>query len=197
VRRRLAWWLLVAVLAAGCTTSNANEGTPSDQTDVWFIQHMAGQLLQTTAILDLAGDRITHPKLARLAETMNQQQQDHLQQPQGWLDSRGLAPYDPSRIPPPQGERPDAAVRGAWGRVRSGLPGGDGGPAPAPGASSRGPSSARAACLRSVSSPPSCWPNRRPRSTRWRPGGGRGPRATPFIGCPGDASVSAERYWSL
>jgi uncharacterized protein (DUF305 family) len=99
VRRRLAWWLLVAVLAAGCTTSNANEGTPSDQTDVWFIQHMAGQLLQTTAILDLADDRITHPKLARLAETMNQQQQDHLQQPQGWLDSRGLAPYDPQQDP--------------------------------------------------------------------------------------------------
>jgi uncharacterized protein (DUF305 family) len=99
VRRRLGWWLVVAVLAVGCTTSNANEGTPSDQTDVWFMQRMAGHLLQTTAIVDLAGDRITHPKLARLADTMNQQGQAHLQQLQGWLDRRGLAPYDPQQDP--------------------------------------------------------------------------------------------------
>ena len=99
MRRRLGWWLVVAVLAAGCTTSNANEGTPSDQTDVWFMQHMAGHLRRTSAIADLAGDRITHPKLARLADAMNQQGQAHLQQLQGWLDSRGLAPYDPQQDP--------------------------------------------------------------------------------------------------
>jgi uncharacterized protein (DUF305 family) len=99
VRRRLGWWLLVALLAAGCTTSNANEGTPSDQTDVWFMQHMAGHLLQTTAIVDLAGDRITRPELARLADTMNQQGHAHLQQLEGWLASRGLAPYDPQQDP--------------------------------------------------------------------------------------------------
>ena len=99
VRRRLGWWLVVAVLAAGCTTSTANEATPSDQTDVWFMQHMAGHLLQTTAILELAGDRITHPELAQLADTMNQQRQAHLHQLQGWLDSRGLAPYDPQQDP--------------------------------------------------------------------------------------------------
>jgi hypothetical protein len=46
-------WLLIAVLAAGCTASNASQATPSDQTDVGFMQHMAGHLLQTTAILDL------------------------------------------------------------------------------------------------------------------------------------------------
>ena len=101
--RRLGGWLVVAVLAVGCSTSNASEATPSDRTDVWFMQRMAGHLLQTTAILDLAGDRITHPELARLADTMSQQGQAHLQQLHGWLDSRGLAPglapYDPSRIP--------------------------------------------------------------------------------------------------
>jgi uncharacterized protein (DUF305 family) len=99
VRRRLGWWLLVAVLAASCTTSNANEGTPSDQTDVWFMQHMVPHLLQTTTILDLAGDRITRPELTRLADTINQQGQAHLDQLQGWLANRGLAPYDPQQDP--------------------------------------------------------------------------------------------------
>jgi uncharacterized protein (DUF305 family) len=100
VRHRLGWWLLVAVLAASCTTSNANEGTPSEQTDVWFMQHMVAHLLQTTAILDLAGDGITRPKLARLADTINQQVQAHLAQVQAWLANRGLAPYDPQQQPP-------------------------------------------------------------------------------------------------
>jgi hypothetical protein len=35
--------------------------TPSDQTDIRLLQSMAGHLLQWTALLDLAGDRITHP----------------------------------------------------------------------------------------------------------------------------------------
>jgi uncharacterized protein (DUF305 family) len=99
VRGRLGWWLLVAILAASCTTSNANEGTPGDQTDVWFMQHMAGHLLQATAILDLAGDRITRPKVDRLADTLDQQGQAHLQQLEAWLASRGLAPYDPQQDP--------------------------------------------------------------------------------------------------
>jgi uncharacterized protein (DUF305 family) len=99
MRRRLGWWLAVTVLVASCTTSNANEATPSDQTDVWFMQHMAGHLLQTGAILDLASDRITRPKLARLADTVDQQQQAHLQQLEAWLAGRGLAPYDPQQNP--------------------------------------------------------------------------------------------------
>jgi uncharacterized protein (DUF305 family) len=99
MRRQLGWWLVVAVLAASCTTSNANEGTPSDQTDVWFMQHMAGHLRQTTAIMHLASDRITHPKLARLADTVDQQGQAHLQQLDAWLAGRGLAPYDPQQDP--------------------------------------------------------------------------------------------------
>jgi uncharacterized protein (DUF305 family) len=99
MRRRLGWWLLVAVLAASCTTSNANEGTPSDQVDVWFMQHMVPHLLQTAAIVDLVGDRITRPKLARFAATINRQGQIDLQQLQGWLAERGLAPYDPQQDP--------------------------------------------------------------------------------------------------
>jgi uncharacterized protein (DUF305 family) len=99
VRGRLGWWLLVAVLAASCTTSNANEGTPDDRTDAWFMQHMAGHLLQTGAVVELAGHRITRPELARLADTMHRQGQAHLQQLQGWLASRGLAPYDPQQDP--------------------------------------------------------------------------------------------------
>jgi uncharacterized protein (DUF305 family) len=99
MRRRLGWWLVVAMLAASCSTSTANEGTPSDQTDVWFMQHMVPHLLQTTAIVDLAGHRITHPKLGRLANTVDQQGQAHLQQLQEWLASRGLAPHDPQQDP--------------------------------------------------------------------------------------------------
>jgi hypothetical protein len=99
MRRRLGWWLVIAVLAAGCTTSTANEGTPSDQTDVWFMEHMAGHLLQRTAILHLASHRITHPKLERLTNTIDQHGQAHLQQLQKWLASRGLAPTTPNKTP--------------------------------------------------------------------------------------------------
>jgi uncharacterized protein (DUF305 family) len=99
VRRRFGWLVLVALLAASCTTSNANEGTASDQPDVWFMQHMVPHLLQTTAILGLSGDRITQPELVRLADRMNEQGQAHLQQLQGWLEGRGLAPYDPQQDP--------------------------------------------------------------------------------------------------
>jgi uncharacterized protein (DUF305 family) len=99
VRRRLGGWLLVAVLAAGCTTSDAIQRTGGDQTDVWFAQHKVPHLLQTSAILDLAGEQLTRPKLARLAGTINRQSHVHVQQLQGWLDGRGLAPYDPQQDP--------------------------------------------------------------------------------------------------
>ena len=99
MRRRLRWWLLAVVLAAGCTSSNANESTVSDQADVWFMQHMVPHLLQTIAVVDLAGGQISHPELARLADAINRQSQAHLQQLQGWLASRGLAPYDPQQDP--------------------------------------------------------------------------------------------------
>ena len=116
MRRRRGWWLLVAMLAAGCTTSNANEHIASDQPDVWFMQHMAGHLLQTSAIVELTGDQITRPQLVRLADTINRQGQAHLHQLQGWLASRGLAPYDPQQDPN-RGKETDLArlsrVRGA------------------------------------------------------------------------------------
>ena len=80
VRRRLGWWLLVAVLATGCTTSDANQRQGSDQTDVWFAQHMVPHLLQNSAIVSLAGDQLTRPKLVRLADTINRQSHADLQQ---------------------------------------------------------------------------------------------------------------------
>jgi uncharacterized protein (DUF305 family) len=89
----------MAVLVAGCASPEANQPPASDKTDVWFAQHMAGHLLQTTSILHLTSDRITHPKLTRLANTINQQRQAHLTQLQAWLTSRGLAPYDPQQQP--------------------------------------------------------------------------------------------------
>jgi uncharacterized protein (DUF305 family) len=99
VRRRLGGWLLVAMLAAGCATSDATQRPGSDHTDVWFAQHMVPHLLQTSVIVNLAGDQLTRPKLARLAGTINRQSHVHLQQLQGWLEGRGLAAYDPQQDP--------------------------------------------------------------------------------------------------
>ncbi len=73
VRRRLGWWLLVALLVTGCTTSDATQRQGSDQTDIWFARHMVPHLLQNSAIVGLAGDQLTRPKLARLAGTIDRQ----------------------------------------------------------------------------------------------------------------------------
>ena len=99
VRRRFGWWLLVAMLAAGCSASDADQRPGGDQTDVWFAQHMVPHLLQTSAILDLAGDQLTRPKLARLAGTINRQSRADLQQLQGWLRAGGWPPTTPSKTP--------------------------------------------------------------------------------------------------
>jgi uncharacterized protein (DUF305 family) len=99
VRYRFRCWVVIAVLAAGCATSDANQPTASDETDVWFAQQMVPHLLQTTAIVHLAQDRITRPELARLADTIDRRGQAHLAQLQGWLAGRGLAPYDPQQQP--------------------------------------------------------------------------------------------------
>jgi uncharacterized protein (DUF305 family) len=121
VRRRLGCWVVIAVLVVGCATPDANQPPASDATDVWFMQHMAGHLLQTTSILHLTGDQITHPKLTRLANTINQQGQAHLAQLQAWLASRGLAPYDPpTAAQQPQGNRPGAADPQRRSQVRPG-----------------------------------------------------------------------------
>ena len=91
--------MVIAVVAAGCATPDANQPTASDQADVRFAQHMVPHLLQTTAIVDLARDRITRPGLARLADTIHGQSHAHLERLQDWLASRGLAPYDPQQDP--------------------------------------------------------------------------------------------------
>jgi uncharacterized protein (DUF305 family) len=87
------------MLAAGCTTSDETQRTGGDHTDVWFAQHMVPHLLQTSAIVDLAGDQFTRPRLARLAGAINRQSHVHLQQLQGWLEGRGLAAYDSQQDP--------------------------------------------------------------------------------------------------
>jgi uncharacterized protein (DUF305 family) len=98
VRRRLGWWMLLAVLAAGCTPSDAYHPTPTnDQTDVRFVQHMVGHLRQTTSITLLTRNRIRHPQLRRLADAIHQRGQAHITQLQEWLDRRGLPPYDPQQ----------------------------------------------------------------------------------------------------
>ncbi|HEV2929653.1 MAG TPA: DUF305 domain-containing protein, partial [Propionibacteriaceae bacterium] len=107
---------MIAVLVAGCATPDANQHPASDETDVWFMQHMVPHLLQTTSIVDLARPRITRPELARLADTIDRQGQVRLAQLQEWLASRGLAPYDPQQQPG-SGKETDLArlarVRGA------------------------------------------------------------------------------------
>ena len=93
---RLGRVLVVALLAAGCAVpgANANHPAPANDTDVWFLQHMTAHQLQTTSITLLTRDRICHPKLRRLVDTINRHGQAHLSQLQGWLDRRGLAPAD-------------------------------------------------------------------------------------------------------
>jgi uncharacterized protein (DUF305 family) len=97
VRGRVAWWIIIALLAAGCATpgSRADTTAPAatDQTDVWFMQHMIPHLRQKTAIVSLTRERITHPKLARLADTMTRRDQADSNRLQGWLALRGLAPH--------------------------------------------------------------------------------------------------------
>jgi putative membrane protein len=51
------------------------------------------------AIVGLAGDQLTRPRLARLAGTIDRQSQADLQRLQGWLEGRGLAAYDPQQDP--------------------------------------------------------------------------------------------------
>ena len=91
--------MVIVVLAAGCARPEASQPPANDETDVRFAQHMVPHLLQTTAIANLAQDRISRPELARLADAIDRQAQAHLAQLQGWLASRGLAPYDPQQDP--------------------------------------------------------------------------------------------------
>jgi uncharacterized protein (DUF305 family) len=97
VRARPTRWIIVAVLAAGCTGSGPHPATPApvaaDQTDIWFMQHMIPHLWQATSIAFLTRDQITHPALARLADAINRHGQANIQQLQQRLSQRGLAPH--------------------------------------------------------------------------------------------------------
>ena len=112
--------MVIVVVAAGCATSDANQPTASDQADVRFAQHMVPHLLQTTAIVHLAEDRTTRPELVRLAPIIDRQAQAHLGQLQGWLASRGLAPYDPQQDPN-RGKETDLARLAQTGEARFDL----------------------------------------------------------------------------
>ena len=93
------WTVAVALLVAGCATGHQQPGTPApstdiaDQTDIWFMQHMVPHLWQTISITSLTQDRITHPALDRLAATVTRRDQADIDQLQGWLAVRGLAPH--------------------------------------------------------------------------------------------------------
>jgi uncharacterized protein (DUF305 family) len=97
VRARPALWITAVVLAAGCTGSGPHPATPApataDQTDVWFMQHMIPHLWQATSIAFLTRNHISHPALARLADTINQRGQANIQQLQQRLSRQGLAPH--------------------------------------------------------------------------------------------------------
>jgi uncharacterized protein (DUF305 family) len=93
VRRRLGSWVVLAVLAAGCTAPDANHQPVNDQTDVWFAQHMVPHLLQDTSIASLTRDRLADPTLARHADRIHRRSQAHAAQLLEWLAERGLAPH--------------------------------------------------------------------------------------------------------
>jgi uncharacterized protein (DUF305 family) len=94
---RLAGWaIIVALLAAGCRGPVPLAGSPAaatDQTDVWFMQHMIPHVWQTSSIAFLTRDRITHPELAQLAAAITRRAKGEVDQLQGWLSLQGLAPH--------------------------------------------------------------------------------------------------------
>ena len=81
------------MLAAGCAAPPVNQPVVSDQTDVWFAQHMVPHLLQDTSIAYLTRDRLADPELAQLADGIHRNGQQHAAELQGWLAERGLAPH--------------------------------------------------------------------------------------------------------
>lgn len=93
MQRRLGCWVVIAFLAAGCAAPATRQPTVSDQTDVWFAQHMVPHLLQNTSIAYLSRDRLSHPELTRLADRMQRRDQAHAAQLVDWLARRGLAPH--------------------------------------------------------------------------------------------------------
>jgi uncharacterized protein (DUF305 family) len=93
VRQRLGSWVVITVLAAGCTTPDANRQPVNDQTDVWFAQHIVPHLLQDTSIAFLIRDRLTDSELVQLAGRIHRRGQARAAQLLQWLAERGLAPH--------------------------------------------------------------------------------------------------------
>jgi len=172
VQRQFRYLLVVtAVLtavAAGCASPVADRpagAVAAEAADVWFMQHLVPHLRQTVAVVALSEDRIVHPQLARLAEATQRQSQAHLELLQAWLDRRGLAPMATATRP---WTGSPGATWSAWPgcptrastapSLRCWRPGSG------PATSSPPPSSARAACPRSTSSPAGCRPSTAARS---------------------------------
>ena len=97
MRGRAAWWVVLALLAAGCASPGSPAATTApattDQTDVWFMQHMVPHLYQQTSIVSLTRAHITHPQLLRLADTIAERDRADSSQLQGWLAVQGLSPH--------------------------------------------------------------------------------------------------------
>jgi uncharacterized protein (DUF305 family) len=96
--RRRGWVIVLVLLAASCRGPAPHDpGPPAitavGQTDVWFMQHMVPHLWQASSIASLTRDKITHPRLARLADAMTRRDEADINQLQGWLALQGLAPH--------------------------------------------------------------------------------------------------------
>jgi uncharacterized protein (DUF305 family) len=84
--------VVIVVLAAGCTTPDANrQPMGNDQTDVWFAQHMVPHLLQDASIASLIRARLIDPELVQLAGRIHRRSQARAAQLLEWLAERGLA----------------------------------------------------------------------------------------------------------
>jgi uncharacterized protein (DUF305 family) len=91
--RQLGWLVVAALLAAGCAAPRSQPPLASDQTDIWFMQHMVPHLRQTTVLASLTRERLTDPRIAGLTDTMTRRSQADIDQLQRWLDQRGLSPH--------------------------------------------------------------------------------------------------------
>ena len=129
VRRRLGWWLLVAVLAAGCTTSDATQRPGSDHTDVWFAQHIIPHYSRTAPSSTWPASSSPGPSwpgwpARSTVRAMSISSSFRV----GWR-AGGWRPTTPAGPRPPQRDRPVTAVQDPRGRVRPRLPQGHAGPA--------------------------------------------------------------------
>lgn len=93
MRQRLGWWIVVTLLAAGCAAPRSPPPMATDQTDVWFMQHMVPYLRQTTVVVSLTREHLADSGLARLADTVTRRSLADIDQLQQWLDQRGLSSH--------------------------------------------------------------------------------------------------------